>query len=82
MFQHAIGRSIAEKHGRTLFLDDLALRIDHPGRTRRAYALGAFNIEAELTSRAGSRAAGSGPLICKGTARRISLSDPPIVDRS
>ncbi len=52
MFQYAIGRSIAEKHGRRLFLDDLALRIDHPGRTRRAYALGAFNIKAELTSRA------------------------------
>lgn len=52
MFQYALGQAIARKHGRMLVLDDLALRVDHPGRTRRAYALGAFDIEARLTSAA------------------------------
>ncbi|HEY8267835.1 MAG TPA: alpha-1,2-fucosyltransferase [Xanthobacteraceae bacterium] len=50
MFQYAIGRSIAEKHGRRLVLDDLALEVEHLGRTKRSYALGVFDIDAELTS--------------------------------
>jgi hypothetical protein len=50
MFQYAVGRSIAETHGRALVLDDLALRADHPGRTKRDYALGMLNIQAQLTS--------------------------------
>jgi hypothetical protein len=50
MFQYAIGRAIAEKQGRTLVLDDLALRVDHAGRTKRAYALAPFGITVRLTS--------------------------------
>jgi hypothetical protein len=51
MFQYAIGRCIADTQARALFLDDLALARDHPRRTKRAYALHIFDIEAGLTSR-------------------------------
>lgn len=50
MFEYAVGRCVAEKHGRELFLDDLALREDPPGATKRLYSLDAFQIQAHLTS--------------------------------
>jgi glycosyl transferase family 11 len=50
MFQYAIGRTIAEKQSRMLVLDDLALEVDHPERTKRRYELFAFEIQAALTS--------------------------------
>jgi glycosyl transferase family 11 len=63
MFQYAIGRSISEKHDRALVLDDLALRVDHPGRTKRSYALGVFNIDAKLTSEISIRRAANRAVI-------------------
>jgi hypothetical protein len=53
MFQYAVGRSIAMKHGRSLVLDDMALRADHPGRTKRTYALDIFQLDVALTSDSG-----------------------------
>ena len=50
MFEYAVGRCVAEKHGRELFLDDLALQEDPPGVTKRLYSLDVFQIQAHLTS--------------------------------
>ncbi len=44
MFQYALGRAIAERHGRELVLDSTALEALVPGTTRRAYALDVFDI--------------------------------------
>jgi hypothetical protein len=50
LFQYALGRALAEKDRRELFLDDLALRVPRPLATPRTYGLHAFEIRARCLS--------------------------------
>jgi hypothetical protein len=53
IFQYALGAAICARDGRQLILDDIALRTTPGSVTPRAYYLGAFRVQARLTSENG-----------------------------